>query len=64
MRHKTRISREQWTVTLEAKDMPAPGSLTPFEEMEEGCNSGWIDFGTPGGRQGHSRPGLPGDQKA
>lgn len=41
------IPREQWTASLEALGM-APGTTGPFEEMEDGFNSGWIDFGVPG----------------
>jgi hypothetical protein len=47
-----------------AQDMPRPAFSLPSRKSKEGCNSGRIDFGTPGGRQGHSRPGLPGDRKA
>ena len=25
-----------------------PGGIGPFEEMEDGFNSGWIDFGVSG----------------
>lgn len=41
------IPRDQWTSTLEAQGMP-PGFIAPFTEMEDGFNSGWIDFGVPG----------------
>ncbi len=41
------IPREQWTASLEAQGMP-PGFIKPFLEMEDGFNSGWIDFGVPG----------------
>jgi uncharacterized protein YbjT (DUF2867 family) len=41
------IPREQWAAVLEATGMP-PGRTGPFEEMEDGFNSGWIGFGVPG----------------
>ena len=41
------IPPEQWTASLEAQGMP-PGFIKPFLEMEEGFNSGWIDFGVSG----------------
>ena len=41
------IPREQWTASLEAQGMP-PGFIKPFLEMEDGFNSGWIDFGVSG----------------
>ena len=41
------IPREQWAATLEAFGMP-PGTTGPYEEMLDGSNSGWIDFGVPG----------------
>ena len=41
------IPREQWTASMEAQGMP-PGFIGPFMEMEDGFNSGWIDFGVPG----------------
>lgn len=41
------IPREQWAAVLEAQGIP-PGRTGPFEEMEDGFNSGWIDFGVPG----------------
>lgn len=41
------IPREQWTASLQAQGMPT-GGIGPFEEMEDGFNSGWIDFGVPG----------------
>ncbi len=40
------IPRHQWTATLKALGMP-PGAAALFEEMEDGMNSGWIDFGVP-----------------
>ena len=41
------IARDRWTASLEARGM-APGTTASFEEMEDGFNSGWIDFGVPG----------------
>ncbi len=41
------IPRERWTATLEGFGLPS-GSTGTFEEMMDGCNSGWIDFGVPG----------------
>lgn len=41
------IPRDQWTASLEAQGMP-PGFIAPFEEMEDGINSGWINFGSAG----------------
>ena len=41
------IPREQWAATLETFGMP-PGATGPYEEMLDGSNSGWIDFGVPG----------------
>jgi uncharacterized protein YbjT (DUF2867 family) len=41
------IPRERWTASLEAQGVPA-GATLPFEEMEDGLNSGWIAFGEPG----------------
>ena len=41
------IPRERWTASLEAQGMK-PGTTGAFEEMEDGFNSGWIDFGVPG----------------
>ena len=41
------IPRDRWTATLEAQGMK-PGTTAAFEEMEDGFNSGWIDFGVPG----------------
>lgn len=41
------IPRERWTATLQAQGM-APGTTWAFEEMEEGFNSAWIDFGVSG----------------
>ena len=44
------VPREQWTASLEARGMPA-GFIEPYLEMEDGYNSGWIDFGVPGAEQ-------------
>ncbi|GLY74886.1 NmrA family NAD(P)-binding protein [Actinoallomurus iriomotensis] len=41
------IPRERWTAALAAQGLP-PGATGPFEEMSDGFNSGWIDFGVPG----------------
>ena len=41
------IPREQWAATFEGFGMP-PGSTWAYEEMLEGVNSGWIDFGVAG----------------
>lgn len=41
------IPRERWAATLESFGMP-PGSTGTYEEMMDGCNSGWISFGVPG----------------
>ncbi len=41
------IPRERWTATLEGFGMP-PGTTGTYEEMIDGCNSGWISFGQPG----------------
>lgn len=41
------VPREQWAATLEGFGMP-PGTTWTYEEMMEGCNSGWIAFGAPG----------------
>ena len=41
------VPRERWTATLESFGMP-PGTTGTFEEMIDGCNSGWISFGIPG----------------
>ena len=41
------IPREQWAATLESFGLPA-GRTNLYEEMMDGCNSGWIDFGVPG----------------
>ena len=41
------IPRERWAATLESFGLP-PGRTNLYEEMMEGCNSGWISFGVPG----------------
>ena len=41
------IPRERWTATLEGFGLP-PGRTGTYEEMMDGINSGWIDFGVPG----------------
>ena len=41
------IPRERWTATFESFGMP-PGSTGPYEEMMDGLNSGWINFGVAG----------------
>ena len=41
------IPREQWAAILQGFGMP-PGTTAPYEEMLDGSNSGWIDFGVPG----------------
>ena len=41
------IPRERWSAVLEAQGFPRGGTWA-FEEMEDGVNSGWIDFGVPG----------------
>lgn len=41
------IPREQWTARLEAMNLPKD-KTAPWEEMQDGFNSGWIDFGVPG----------------
>lgn len=41
------IPREQWTARLEAMGLPKD-KTGPWEEMQDGFNSGWIDFGVPG----------------
>lgn len=40
------IPREHWTATLEAMGMP-PEKIGNWEAMQDGFNSGWIDFGRP-----------------
>ena len=40
------VPREQWTASLEARNMPA-GFIEAYLEMEDGYNSGWIDFSGP-----------------
>ena len=41
------IPRERWAATLESFGLP-PGRTNLYEEMMDGCNSGWIHFGVPG----------------
>ncbi len=41
------IPREAWAATLESFGLPR-GSTWAYEEMIDGVNSGWIDFGSPG----------------
>ena len=41
------IPRDRWTASLEAQGMP-PRGIVQYEEMQDGLNSGWIDFGVPG----------------
>ncbi|HEX3877977.1 MAG TPA: hypothetical protein VHW24_13385, partial [Bryobacteraceae bacterium] len=40
------IPRDQWTNVLAAQGIPADGSQA-FQEMEDGFNSGRIQFGVP-----------------
>lgn len=41
------IPRETWTATLKAMGLPGD-KIGNWEEMQDGFNSGWIDFGVPG----------------
>ena len=41
------VPRPNWAAALQHMGMP-PGSTGPYEEMMDGVNSGWIDFGVPG----------------
>ena len=41
------IPRERWGATLGAMGLPE-NKTGPWEEMQDGFNSGWIDFGVPG----------------
>ena len=41
------IPRERWAATLGAMGLPED-KIGPWEEMQDGFNSGWIDFGVPG----------------
>ena len=41
------VPRERWASTIESFGM-APGTTAPYEEMMDGVNSGWINFGVPG----------------
>ena len=42
------IPRERWATICESMMGMRPGTSAPYEEMMEGVNSGWIDFGAPG----------------
>ena len=46
------IPRDRWTATLANQGMP-PAFIEPYSEMEDGYNSGWIDFGVPGSERVH-----------
>lgn len=41
------IPRNAWVTTLQSMGFP-PGKTGLWEEMQDGFNSGWIDFGVPG----------------
>lgn len=41
------VPRERWAATLEGMGLPR-GRTDLYEEMMDGFNSGWIDFGVPG----------------
>ncbi len=41
------IPRDQWAMTLAHMGLP-PEAASNWEEMQDGFNSGWIDFGRPG----------------
>ena len=41
------IPRKDWDATLEAMSLP-PDQAANWAEMQDGFNSGWIDFGRPG----------------
>ena len=41
------IPRERWAASMEALGL-APGTTGAFEELNDGLNAGWIDFGVPG----------------
>ena len=41
------VPREHWAAALQGMGLP-PGSTGPYEEMMDGVNSGWIDFGVAG----------------
>ena len=41
------IPREGWSATLQSVGLP-PGATGSYEEMMDGINTGWIDFGAPG----------------
>jgi uncharacterized protein YbjT (DUF2867 family) len=48
------IPREAWAGAMEQMGLPK-GSTWAYEEMMEGVNAGWIDFGVPGTEK---RPGT------
>ena len=48
----TAIPRDRWTATLADQGMP-PAFIEPYLQMEDGYNSGWIDFGVPGSERVH-----------
>jgi len=48
------LPREAWAATMEQMGLPK-GSTWAYEEMMEGVNSGWIDFGVDGTEK---RPGT------
>ena len=41
------VPRDRWTATMESFGLP-PGSTWAYEEMVDGVNSGWINFGVAG----------------
>lgn len=41
------VPRDRWSATMESFGFP-PGSTWAYEEMVDGINSGWINFGVPG----------------
>jgi uncharacterized protein YbjT (DUF2867 family) len=41
------VPRDRWTATMESFGLP-PGSTWAYEEMVDGLNSGWINFGVAG----------------
>ncbi len=45
--HAQAVPCEQWAASLQAFGM-APGATGLYEEMLDGFNSGWINFGVPG----------------
>ena len=44
------VPRERWSATMESFGLPQ-GSTWAYEEMVDGINSGWINFGAPGTEQ-------------